>query len=92
MECIATLAEQEQRNIPSPRAPRTTTAESNGVQLERGDSNTLSASARGGCFQRECGRQGQEVQSHRLPVQPWKEDMFKARAHEVPSGPNPISN
>lgn len=89
---IAMLAEQEQSNIPPPRAPRATMAESNGMQLERGDSNMLSASSRSGCLQRECGQRGQEVRSHRLPSWPWKEDMFKARAHEVPSGPNPISN
>ncbi|KAL3741147.1 hypothetical protein ACJRO7_022286 [Eucalyptus globulus] len=89
---IAMLSELEQRHIPPPRAPPTRTPESNGMQLEKGDPNTLSVSA-GSChFQRECGRQGQEVRSHRSPVRPWKEDMFKARAHEVPSGPNPISN
>ncbi|KAF8025422.1 hypothetical protein BT93_F2299 [Corymbia citriodora subsp. variegata] len=89
---IAMLSEQEQRNVPPPRPPPTTTVESNGMQLERGDPNPLSASTGSDHFQHEHGRQGKEVRSHRSPVRPWKEDMFKARAHEVPSGPNPISN
>ncbi|KAI3442264.1 uncharacterized protein J3R85_001371 [Psidium guajava] len=89
---VAMLAEQERRSIPPPRAPPTTTAESNGMQLERGDSSTLPGSTGSGRCKHGCGRQGRDVRSHRSPVRPWKEDMFKAGAHEVFSGPNPISN
>ncbi|KAM1266340.1 hypothetical protein ACFX2J_035919 [Malus domestica] len=45
-------------------------------------------------FTGESGRRrglGFRVRRGRQPF-PWKENMFRAGAHEVPSGPNPISN
>ncbi|KAM1319350.1 hypothetical protein ACFX13_004489 [Malus domestica] len=45
-------------------------------------------------FTGESGRRrgvGFQVRRGRQPI-PWKENMFRAGAHEVPSGPNPISN
>lgn len=38
------------------------------------------------------GTESSRIARNKSSVLPWQESVFKASAHEVPSGPNPISN
>ncbi|KAI5332408.1 PREDICTED: PHAVU_009G244400g [Prunus dulcis] len=56
---------------------------SHGARYSKADESTGESSRRRGL--------GFRVRPGRQPF-PWQENMFNAGAHEVPSGPNPISN
>ncbi|KAJ6712825.1 CLAVATA3/ESR (CLE)-RELATED PROTEIN 41-RELATED [Salix purpurea] len=58
---------------------------------EMGNANTVSEANVIRNIPPQSSRRRGRFRAHRSPL-PWQEGIFNASAHEVPSGPNPISN